>query len=62
MITGDQDQAHQIGWRVAGLIADANLPLVDEDELVGASRYSAIGAAKARCCAPFDALIEKRRT
>jgi hypothetical protein len=31
--TRDQEQAHRLGWRVAGLIADAaNLRRVDEDE------------------------------
>ena len=33
MMTGDQEHAHRLGWKVAGLIASApQLPRVDEDE------------------------------
>ena len=32
-ITGEPEQAHQLGWKVAGLVAKAaKLPRVDEDE------------------------------
>jgi hypothetical protein len=63
MMTGDQERAHRVGWRVAGLIADAaNLPLVDEDELGWSLALLSDRRGQAAVLRAFDALIEKRRT
>jgi len=63
MIIGDQDQAHQIGWKVAGLIADAaKLPLVDEDEFSWSLALLSDRRGQGAVLRAFDALIAQRRT
>jgi hypothetical protein len=62
VMTGDQEQAHRLGWKVAGLVTKAaNLRRVDEDEpgwslAVLSDRRGQGGVLRA-----FDALIEQRR-
>ncbi len=63
MMTGDHEQAHRLGWRVAGLIADAaKLPLVDEDELGWSLAVLSDQRGQAAVLKAFDALMAQRRT
>jgi len=63
MVTGDQEQAHRVGWQVAGLVAiAANLRRVDEDELGWSLAVLSDRRGQAAVLRAFDALIEKRRT
>jgi hypothetical protein len=54
VMTGDQDQAHRLGWQVAALVAQPRS--CDESMTTsppGASLRSVIGAAKPASCAPL---------
>ena len=63
MMTGDQEQAHRLGWKVAGLIADAaKLRQVDEDEAGWSLAMLSDRRGQAAVLRAFDALIEQRRT
>ena len=63
MTTGDREQAHRLGWKVAGLIADAaKLRRVDEDEPGWSLAMLSDQRGQAAVLRAFDALIEKRRT
>jgi hypothetical protein len=63
MMTGDQEQAHRLGWKVAGLIASAaQLPLVDEDEFGWSLAMLSDQRGQAAVLLAFDALIVQRRT
>ena len=63
MMTGDQEQAHRVGWRVAGLIAEAaKLPLVDEDEFGWSLALLSDRRGQAAVLRAFDALIKQPRT
>jgi hypothetical protein len=61
-MTGDQEQAHRLGWKVAGLIASAaQLPRVDEDEPGWSLAPLSDRRGQAAVLRAFDALIEQRR-
>ena len=63
MTTGDREQAHRLGWKVAGLIADAaKLRRIDEDEPGWSLAMLSDQRGQAAVLRAFDALIEKRRT
>jgi hypothetical protein len=63
MMSGDREQAHRLGWRVAGLIADAaKLRLVDEDEFGWSLALLSDRRGQAAVLQAFDALIAQRRT
>src|SRR3954466_9971669 len=63
MMTGDQEQAHRLGWKVAGLIASAaKLPLVDEDEFGWRLALLSDRRGQAAVLRAFDSLIVERRT
>jgi hypothetical protein len=63
MSTGDREQAHQLGWKVAGLIANAaNLRRVDEDEPGWSLAMLSDQRGQAAVLRAFDALMAKRRT
>ena len=60
--TGDQEQAHRLGWKVAGLIASAaQLPRVDEDEPGWSLAMLSDQRGQAAVLRAFDALIGQRR-
>jgi hypothetical protein len=62
MITGDREQAHRLGWKVAGLIANADkLPQVDQDEHGWSLAMLSDRRGQAAVLRAFDALIEQRR-
>ena len=63
LLTGDQEQAHRVGWKVAGLAAQAaNLRRVDDDEPGWSLAVLSDRRGQAAVLRAFDALIEKRRT
>ena len=63
MSTGDREQAHRLGCKVAGLIADAaNLRRVDEDEPGWSLAMLSDRRGQAAVLRAFDALIAQRRT
>lgn len=63
MLTGDQEQAHRVGWQVAGLVANAaNLRQVDEDEPGWSLAVLSDRRGQAAALRAFDALIAQRRT
>ena len=63
MSTGDREQAHRLGWKVAGLIADvANLRRVDEDDAGWSLAMLSDRRGQTAVLRAFDALIEQRRT
>ena len=63
MMTGDQEQAHRLGWKVAGLVAKAaNLRRVDEDEPGWSLAMLSDQRGQAAVLRAFDALIAQRRT
>ena len=63
MMTGDQEQAHRLGWQVAGLVAKAaNLRRVDEDEPGWSLAVLSDRRGQAAVLRAFDALIAQRRT
>ena len=51
-ITGNHQQAHRPGWKVAGMIAKAVRLRPDEDDAAGASPSLATRAGRPPCCAP----------
>ena len=62
VMTGDQEQAHRLGWQVAGLVAKAaNLPPVDEDEPGWSLAMLSDQRGQAAVLRAFDTLIEQRR-
>jgi hypothetical protein len=62
MITGDREQAHRVGWQVAGRVAKAaNLRRVDEDEPGGSLAVLSDRRGQAAVLRAFDALIAQRR-
>jgi hypothetical protein len=62
-LTGDQEQAHRVGWKVAGLVATAaKLRRVDEDESGWSLAVLSDRRGQAAVLRAFDALIEKYRT
>jgi hypothetical protein len=63
MMTGDQEQAHRLGWKVAGLIASAaKLPLVDEDEFGWRLALLSDRRGQAAVLRAFDSFIVERQT
>src|SRR5262245_22228992 len=61
-LTGDQEQAHRVGWHVAGLIAKAsNLRQVDEDQPGWSLAMLSDRRGQAAVLRAIDALIEQRR-
>ena len=61
--TGDQERAHRLGWKVAGLIADAaKLRRVDEDDAGWSLAMLSDQRGQAAVLRAFDALIAQRRT
>jgi hypothetical protein len=63
VLTGDQEQAHRLGWKVAGLVANAaNLPPVDEDEPGWSLAVLSDRRAQAAVLRAIDALSDERRT
>lgn len=63
LLTGDQEQAHRVGWQVAGLVATAaNLRRVDDDEPGWSLAVLSDRRGQAAVLRAFDALIEQRRT
>ena len=63
MMTGDQEQAHRLGWKVAGLITSAaKLPLIDEDEFGWSLALLSDRRGQAAVLRAFDSLILERRT
>jgi hypothetical protein len=63
MMTGDQEQAHRLGWKVAALVAAAaNLRRVDEHEPGWSLAVLSDRRGQAAVLRAFDAMIEKRRT
>jgi hypothetical protein len=61
--TGDRELAHRLGWRVAGLIADAaKLRRIDEDEPGWSLAMLSEQRGQAAVLQAFDALIAQRRT
>ena len=63
MLTGDQEQAHRLGWKVAGLITSAaKLPLIDEDEFGWSLALLSDRRGQAAVLRAFDSLILERRT
>ena len=63
MLTGDQEQAHRLGWQVAALVATAaKLRRVDDDEPAWSLAVLSDRRGHAAVLRAFDALIEKRRT
>src|SRR5436853_5365699 len=63
MMTGDQEQAHRLGWNLAGLVAEAaKLPLVDEDDYDWSLALLSDRRGQAAVLRTFDALIAQRRT
>jgi hypothetical protein len=62
MMTGDREQAHRLGWKVAGLIASAaQLHLIDEDEFGWSLAMLSDQRGQAAVLRAFDALIEQLR-
>ena len=62
MMTGDQEQAHRLGWQVAGLVAKAaNLRRVDEDEPGWSLAVLSDRRGQAAVLRAFDALSDERR-
>ena len=63
MTTGDREQAHRLGWRVAGLIANAaKLRRVDEDEPGWSLAMLSDQRGQAAVLRAFDVLMAQRRT
>jgi hypothetical protein len=63
MMTGDQEQAHRLGWQVAALVAKAaNLRRVDDDEPGWSLAMLSDGRGQAAVLRAFDALSDERRT
>ena len=63
MMTGDREQAHRLGWQIAGLIADAaGLSRVDEDEPGWSLAVLSDRRGQAAVLRAFDALHDERRT
>jgi hypothetical protein len=63
LMTGEQKQAHRLGWKVAGLVAKAaNLRQVDEDEPGWSLAVLSDRRGQAAVLRAFDALIAQRRT
>jgi hypothetical protein len=63
MLTGDHEQAHRVGWQVAGLVATAaNLRRVNEDEPGWSLAVLSDRRGQAAVLRAFDALIAQRRT
>jgi hypothetical protein len=63
MSTGNREQAHGLGWQVAGLIADAaKLRRVDEDEPGWSLAMLSDRRGQAAVLRALDALIVQRRT
>jgi hypothetical protein len=61
-MTGDQEQAHRLGWKVAGLVAKAaNLRRVDEDEPGWSLAVLSDRRGQAEVLRAFDALSDERR-
>ena len=61
-MTGDQEQAHRVGWQVAGLVAKAaKLRRVDEDEPGWSLAMLSDHRGQAAVLRAFDALIAQRR-
>lgn len=61
--TGDREQAHRLGWKVAGLIANAaNLRQVDEDEPGWSLAMLSDQRGQAAVLRAFDALIGQGRS
>ena len=62
MTIGDREQAHRLGWKVAGLISTAaELPRVDEDELGWSLAMLSDQRGQAAVLRAIDALIVQRR-
>ena len=62
LTTGDQEQAHRLGWKVASLIAcAAKLRQIDEDEAGWSLAMLSDQRGQAAVLRAFDALIEQRR-
>jgi hypothetical protein len=63
MCTGDREQAHRLGWKVAGLVATAaKLRRVDEDEAGWSLAILSDQRGQSAVLRAFDALIAQRRT
>jgi hypothetical protein len=63
MLTGDQEQAHRVGWQVAGLVATgANLRRADDEEPGWSLAVLSDRRGQAAVLRAIDALIEQRRT
>ena len=63
VLTGDQEQAHRLGWQVAALVAKAaNLRPVDEDEPGWSLAVLSDRRGQAAVLRAFDALSDERRT
>ena len=63
MMTGDQEQAHRLGWQVAALVAEAaNLRRVDDDEPGWSLAVLSDRRGQAAVLRAFDALSDERRT
>jgi hypothetical protein len=63
LTTGDREQAHKLGWELAGLVADAaNLRRVDSDEPGWSLAMLSDLRGQAAVLRAFDALIDERRT
>jgi hypothetical protein len=62
VMTGDQEQAHRLGWKVAGLLAiAANLRRVDEDEPGWSLAVLSDRRGQAAVLSAFDTLIVQGR-
>jgi hypothetical protein len=62
MMTGDQEQAHRLGWQVAALVAKAaNLRRVDDDEPGWSLAVLSDRRGQAAVLRAFDALIVQGR-
>src|SRR4029077_12717623 len=59
ILTGDQEEAHRVGWQVAGLVATAvSLRRVDDDEPGWSLAVLSDRRGQAAVLRAFDALIE----
>ena len=61
-ITGNHEQAHRLGWKVAGMIAkSARLRPVDEDDAGWSLALLSDTRGQAAILRPVDTLISQRR-
>ena len=63
VLTGDQEQAHRVGWKVAGLVATAaKLRRINEGEPGWSLAVLSDRRGQAAVLRAFDALSDERRT